>query len=343
MRTHLAVCFLFVTAGWAPPPPPPAPPEPVSPATAAPAKDPAADLDDFVNRQIETIVKKKVVKKLPKQIDAQFPFRLEQRPDLPPEQLREWIDTSPNRVTFAGRLPEDLESEFEFQVLGRRAVGPRRYEIDVRIKLPLRDIFIRLDIPPGGLIFERIDNDLHLFFTVDFEWDYVGKEDPRNKLFHFLNGRDIGIFPGGTKDYLKEPEVAPPPLLLRDLDVQSKLGLRNLAISGIRGRPMYRDGRFVGNQGIWKLLAGVANLGFDIAKVASQEDDLLERIVEDAMNDALYDAQPKIIEAANRELLVAEETAMGVIVKPVDVLTEELAKQAVPSFLPGKSEGKSNN
>lgn len=321
------------------PPPPPKPALPAPPVTQEQKEQEAKDqANDFVNQQISSMLKKKLMKKLPKQLDAQFPFRLQDPPpDLPPNQVRAWVDASPNRVTFAGRMPTDLEKEFDIQVLDRRAVGERRYEIDIGVRFPLRDIYIRLDIPPGGFIFEHIDNDFHLFLTIDFEWDYVGKEDPRNNLFGFLNGRDIGIFPGGTKEYLKDKESVPPPLLLKGLDVQSDVQLRDLAITGVRGRPMYRQGRFVGNQGIFKILAGVANVGFDIARVATEEDDLLERIIENAMNDALYDAQPKMIELANSELLVEETDSDGVKIKPVDILKEQLAKQAVPSLLPGKT------
>lgn len=336
------------------PPPPPAPPVPMprSDAVAPPSKEipqfkgkKAAEVQDqatdFVNQQISTMIKKKLMKKLPREMNAQFPFRLQEPPpEVPPEQVRAWVDASPNRVTFAGRLPEDLEEQLDIQILDRRAVAERRYQIDVGVRFPLREIFIRLDVPPGGFVFEGIHNDFHLFLTIDFEWDYVGEEDPRSNLFSFLNARDIGIFPGGTREYVENPEGEYPPMLLRGLDVQSKLDLRDLAITGVRGKPMYRNGRFVGNRGIFRLLADVANVGFDIASVASQENDLIERIAENAMNDALYDAQPKMIELANRELLVEETGPMGVKIKPVDILKEQLAKQAVPTLLPGKTEPK---
>lgn len=292
---------------------------------------------EFVNQQIETVLNQKLAKTLPKEIKAQFPIRLQQRNDLTPQQHEQWVQSSPNRVTFAARLPKEGKGA-KLKLLDTRAVGKRRYQFDLGVALPLRDVAIRLDVPPGGFIFDGIHTDVLVGTTVDFEWDYVGEDDERKGLFNFLNNRDIGLFPGGTADYLASSDkVGEQPRLLHDLQLTTKLHLRTLRISGIRGRLMYQNGRFVGGNRLWRFVAGAANFGVGIAEVASGENNLLERIVENAVNQTLYEKEPEIIALVNRELFVEENNQSGVKVKPFEILTETLPKQAIPSILPGKA------
>ena len=217
-------------------------------------------------------------------------------------------------------------------------MAERRYQFDLRVVVPLREINIRLEVPPGGFLFDSIDTDIQIDLRVDFEWDYIGEKDQRKTLFSFLEERDIGLFPGGTAEYLKAPEKRDPPKLLNNLDLHAKLELARLRISGIRGKRMYENGRFVARLPLWQIVAGAANLGLGIAEEATQSDNLIERIVEGALNQALYDAEPRIIALANRELVVEEPDAQGHKIRPFDVLRDTLPKQAIPAILPGKKD-----